>query len=137
MNAKLNGAVGVKATVSEVANTGARLKPAVKAHSIKKKTSKKIAKPVFSAYDAADYLTDEVTIAAYLNAITAENDPELLLSALKDVANARNMTKLAADAGIARASLYKALSPGAKPQLETILKVAGALGLRMSFQPAL
>jgi probable addiction module antidote protein len=46
------------------------------------------------------------------------------------------MTRLAADAGIARASLYKALSPGAKPQMETILKVAGALGLRMSFQPA-
>jgi probable addiction module antidote protein len=104
--------------------------------SAKKNVVAKVSKPSFTPFNAADYLTDEATITAYLNAAMEDGDPALLLMALKNVAEARNMTRLAADAGIARASLYKALSPGAKPQMETILKVAGALGLRMSFQPA-
>jgi len=87
-----------------------------------------------SSFDAADYLTDEETIAAYLNAALAEGDIQLLLQALKDVANARNMTKLAEEAGIGRAGLYKALTPGSKPQFETVAKIARALGLKIQFQ---
>ncbi len=93
-------------------------------------------KPTFSTFDAANYLTDEETIAAYLTAAAQEGDMELLLVALKDIANARNMTQLAADAGLGRASLYKALTPGAKPQFETVMKLAGALGLKVEFRPA-
>lgn len=93
-------------------------------------------KPTFSPFDAADYLTDEETIAAYLTAAAENGDMELLLIALKDIANARNMTQLAADAGLGRASLYKALTPGAKPQFETVMKLAGALGLKVEFRPA-
>jgi probable addiction module antidote protein len=93
-------------------------------------------KPTFTPFDAADYLTDEETIAAYLNAAAEDGDTELLLIALKDVANARSMTQLAKDSGLARASLYKALTPGSKPQFETVMKVAGALGLKLEFHPA-
>lgn len=93
-------------------------------------------KPTFSTFDTADYLTDEETIAAYLTAAAQDGDMELLLVALKDIANARNMTQLAADAGLGRASLYKALTPGAKPQFETVMKLAGALGLKVEFRPA-
>lgn len=89
-----------------------------------------------STFDAADFLTDEETIAAYLNAALAEGDTQLLLQALKDVANSRSMTKLAEDAGIGRAGLYKALTPGSKPQFETVAKIASALGLKIQFQPA-
>ena len=35
-----------------------------------------------------------------------------------------------------RESLYKALTPGAKPRFDTILKVARALGLRLSARVA-
>ncbi len=38
-------------------------------------------------------------------------------------------------AGLGRESLYKALSPGAKPRFDTVLKVARALGVRLSAQP--
>ncbi|MES2673814.1 MAG: addiction module antidote protein [Pseudomonadota bacterium] len=93
-------------------------------------------KPTFTPFDAADYLTDEETIAAYLNAAAENGDTELLLIALKDVVNARSMTQLAKDSGLARATLYKALAPGAKPQFETVMKVAGALGLKLEFHPA-
>ena len=41
------------------------------------------------------------------------------------------MTKVAAEAGLGRESLYKALSPKGNPEFATILKVIRALGLRL------
>ncbi|WP_018410678.1 helix-turn-helix domain-containing transcriptional regulator [Methyloversatilis thermotolerans] len=40
------------------------------------------------------------------------------------------------DAGLGRESLYKALAPGAKPRFETVMKVARALGVKFTAQPA-
>ena len=39
------------------------------------------------------------------------------------------MTKVAAEAGLGRESLYKALSPNGNPEFATVLKVMQALGL--------
>ena len=39
------------------------------------------------------------------------------------------MTQLARDTVLSRASLYKTLSPGNKPQFETIVKITNALGV--------
>jgi len=71
----------------------------------------------FSPFDAADYLDDDETIAAYITAALEEDDPDAFLSALKTVARARGMTQLAKDTGLGRESLYKALALGAKPRL--------------------
>ena len=38
---------------------------------------------------------------------------------------------VAADAGLGRESLYKALSPDGNPEFATVLKVMRALGLRL------
>ncbi len=89
----------------------------------------------FTPFDAADYLDDEESIAAYLSATLAEDDPEMFLGALKTVARARGMTQLAKDCGIGRESLYKALAPGAKPRYDTILKVVRALGVTLHAEP--
>jgi probable addiction module antidote protein len=86
-------------------------------------------------FDAARYLTDESAVAEYLSAILEADDPDLLLLALADIARARGMTEVAKEAGLGRESLYKALSPGAKPRFDTVLKVARALGVRLSAQP--
>jgi probable addiction module antidote protein len=85
-------------------------------------------------FDAARYLTDDAAIAEYLSAMLETNDLQLLLAALGDIARARGMTQVAKDAGLGRESLYKALAPGAKPQFETVAKVARALGLRLAVQ---
>ena len=85
----------------------------------------------FTPFDAADYLDSEETIAAYLSAALDDDDPELFLIAVKDVARARNMTQLAKDTGLGRESLYKALAPGAKPRYDTVLKVVRALGVTL------
>ena len=82
-------------------------------------------------FDAAHYLTDEASIAAYLDAVLESEDPDLLLLALGDVARTRGMTDVARKAGLGRESLYKALIPGAQPRLPTVMKVLHALGLRL------
>ncbi len=83
-------------------------------------------------FDPAAYLDSEETIAEYLTAILEENDPDLLLSALSDVARARGMAQIAKDSGLGRESLYKALTPGSKPRFETVMKVMHALGLKLT-----
>ena len=86
----------------------------------------------FSAFDAADYLDDEETIAAYLSAALAENDPDAFLQAIRTVARARGMAQLARDSGLGRESLYKTLAPGAKPRYDTVMKLVNALGVTLS-----
>lgn len=87
------------------------------------------------AFDAARYLDDDEAIAEYVTAVLEAEDPDLLLLALNDIARAKGMTQVARDAGLGRESLYKALSPGAKPRFDTVVKVAKALGVRLAAQP--
>jgi probable addiction module antidote protein len=94
------------------------------------------AKSKLIPFDAARYLSDDAAIAEYMSAVLESGDTDLLLLALGDVARARGMAQVAKDAGLGRESLYKALSPGAKPRFDTVIKVARALGVRLSVQPA-
>lgn len=87
-------------------------------------------------FDAARYLDDDEAIAEYMTVVLEANDPDLLLLALSDVARAKGMAQVAKDAGLGRESLYKALAPGAKPRFETVMKVARALGVKFTAQPA-
>ena len=89
-----------------------------------------------AAFDAADYLDNDVVIAEYLNAALEDENPNVFLQAIADVAKARGMTKLAKDTGLGRESLYKALTPGAKPRFDTMLKLLHALGVNLSATPA-
>lgn len=86
-------------------------------------------------FDAARYLADEEAIAEYMTSVLETDDPDLLLLALSDVARARGMAQVAKDSGLGRESLYKALAPGAKPRFDTIVKVARALGFRLTAHP--
>jgi probable addiction module antidote protein len=86
-------------------------------------------------FDVADYLSNEESIAAYLNAALDEPEPELLLLAVKNVARARGMAQLAKDTGLGRESLYKALRAGSKPRYDTMLKVMRALGVKLRAEP--
>lgn len=88
------------------------------------------------ALDAADYLDNEETIAEYLSAAPEGPNPDVFLAAVRDVARARGMAQLAKDAGLGRESLYKALTPGAKPRYDTMLKVLHALGVKLSATPS-
>ena len=88
-----------------------------------------------TAFDAADYLDNDVVIAEYLNAALEDENPNVFLQAIADVAKARGMTKLAKDTGLGRESLYKALAPGAKPRYDTVIKLIRALGVELHTTP--
>lgn len=90
----------------------------------------------FTPFDAADYLDDGETIAAYLSEALEDPDPDIFLMAVRTVARARGMAQLAKDSGLGRESLYKALTPGAKPRYDTMMKVIHALGVKLHVQTA-
>jgi len=89
-------------------------------------------------WNSAAYLETERDIAAYLDACVEEagDDPAFLAHALGVVARARNMSQLARDTGLTREGLYKALAADGNPSFATVLKVASALGLKISFKSA-
>lgn len=86
-------------------------------------------------FEVYEHLDNEEVIAEYLNAAFETGEPDVLLLAVSNVAKARGMTQLAKDAGLGRESLYKALTPGAKPRYSTIVKVLGALGVSLRVEP--
>lgn len=85
-------------------------------------------------FDAAPYLDNEASVAAYLTDILDANDPALLAGALSDIARARGMSEIAKASGLTREALYKALRPDAQPRFDTISRVCGALGVRLVAQ---
>ncbi len=89
----------------------------------------------FATFNVADYLDNDEVIAEYLTAAAEDQNPDVLLSALAEVAKARGMSQVAAAAGLGRESLYKALAPGSHPRFETIAAVMRALKVRLSVTP--
>ncbi|MCF8093375.1 MAG: putative addiction module antidote protein [Desulfotignum sp.] len=82
-------------------------------------------------FDASDYLDNEETIAEYLSVALNNPDPDAFLDAVRDVAKAQGISKVAQNAGLGRESLYKALKPGAKPRFETIRRLLTALDVKI------
>ena len=88
---------------------------------------------VTSPYDVAEHLRTPEEMAAYLEACMeeADGDAAFIAKALGDIARAKGMSQVACDAGLSRESLYKALSGERNPTLDTVLRVIGALGLKL------
>ncbi len=66
----------------------------------------------FAVFNATAYLDSDETIAEYLSAALEDDNSDVFLIALADVAKAGGMSAVARDAGLDRESLYKALAPG-------------------------
>lgn len=87
-------------------------------------------------FDIAEYLDNDEMIKEYLNTVLEEGDSSDIITALGHIAKALGMSKIAEETGLSRPSLYKALSEGAKPQFETILKVLRAVGGNLNLKTA-
>lgn len=83
-------------------------------------------------YDVSKQLRTPKEMAAYLEAwlVEAPDDASGIARALGDIARAVGMSKVAKQSGLSRESLYKALSEDGNPSLDTILRVARAVGVR-------
>lgn len=81
-----------------------------------------------------DLRADPKLARAYLLVAMEDEDPRVFLTALRNVAEARGMARIAQAAGIRRESLYRTLSPTGNPRLSTLRAVLKATGLRLSLQ---
>ena len=86
-------------------------------------------------FDAAEFLTSDERIAAYLEEVFEDGDPGLIAAAIGAVARARNTSAIAKEAGLTRETLYRAFSPDGNPTLSTLTSVTKALGFRLSIKP--
>ena len=81
-------------------------------------------------------LKDPVEASEYLNAVLREGDIDLLLVALRDVAEAQGgMSKLSRQTRLNRANLYQMLSKHGNPRLHSIENVLKVYGLRIGVFP--
>lgn len=75
--------------------------------------------------------------AEYLKAaLEDEDEPRVLLIALRHLAEAQGIAKVAKAAGVQRESLYRALSPRGNPRLSTLVAVTRAIGLKLTVRAA-
>lgn len=86
-------------------------------------------------FDPAQYLDTPESIAAYMTEALETGDPSFVADALGVIARARGMSEVAREAGVSRESLYRALSADGNPEFGTVMRVAHALGLRLSVTP--
>jgi len=93
----------------------------------------------FSKFNAAEYLHNDEDMRLYLEACIEEDsgDGGLIRSALQDIARSQNVSALARKVGVSREGLYNALSERGNPSFMLVLKLAKALGLRLSLTPDL
>ena len=75
---------------------------------------------------------DPELAAEYLNAAAEDGDARVYLAALRAVAEAKGMAKVAKAAGVPRESLYRALSPSGNPRFSTLHAILRAAGLKMA-----
>lgn len=86
-------------------------------------------------FDPAEYLDSPEAVSAYMSEALETGDPAFVADALGVIARARGMSEVAREAGVSRESLYRALSADGNPEFGTVLRVANALGLRLTVTP--
>jgi len=92
--------------------------------------------PKLKPFDTSAFLDDDEVVAEYLTAALEDSNPNVFLAAVGQVAKARGMSAVAESTGLGRESLYKALTPGAKPRYDTVLKVLQGLGVKLTVTAA-
>ncbi len=79
-------------------------------------------------------LADPVVAANYLNA-AIKDSRKMFLTALRNVAEARQMSRVARHSRLSRENLYRMLSGGGNPTLTSLEAVLKTVGLRFSVEP--
>ncbi|MDR3338198.1 MAG: putative addiction module antidote protein [Treponema sp.] len=85
-------------------------------------------------WDPAKYINSKEDVLAYLEAALEENDTELLLSVIGDIARSKGMAQIARELNVARESLYRSLSPEGNPSFSTVMQVLDILGFQLSLK---
>ena len=88
-------------------------------------------------YDTSDYLGSPEDVENYIESALEEDDPALLLVALRNVADSKGgMAMISRQSGLSRESLYRSLSENGNPKISTLFSIIKALGLHLSVKAA-
>jgi probable addiction module antidote protein len=87
-------------------------------------------------FDASEYLINDEMMAEYLSLTLEDENPEVFISALGDVAKAKGMAMIASESGLSHDSLYEALRSGSQLRYETVQKILKALGIKLIAGPS-
>jgi probable addiction module antidote protein len=87
-------------------------------------------------FDAVDFLDSQETVIAYLTAALEDENPDVFIAAIGDVARLHGMADISKTTGLGRESLYKSLRSGSKTRFETVRKVTESLGLKFVIETA-
>jgi probable addiction module antidote protein len=88
-------------------------------------------------WDPVERLSTHEAQEAYLEAAFEEGDPDLIVAVIGDIARARGMSEIAANANVSREVMYKSFRQGGNPTLNTLSQVARALGYKLNIQPVI
>ena len=80
-------------------------------------------------------LRDPVEAAEYLNAALEDGAQDVFLMALRDVAKAHGLTRLARETTLNRENMYRILSEEGNPQLSSLKTLLDSLELKLSIEP--
>lgn len=81
-------------------------------------------------------LQDAEYAAEYLSAALEDEDASVFMLALRDVAEAHGISRVAEEAELNRENLYRILSKSGNPRWSSIGALLRALGLQLSVRPA-
>ena len=87
------------------------------------------------AFDSAKHLNSKEAIAAFLSFAVRSGHVEHFKEAIMIAARAEKISRIAESAGLTREGAYKALKPGSKPQMQTIVSLLDALGMALQIVP--
>lgn len=86
-------------------------------------------------FDAADHIKTSEDVAYALEAALEDGDPGVINEMIGAVARSKGMSAIAAETGLSRESLYRALSADGNPSFANALAVLRACGLRLRVEP--
>ena len=81
-----------------------------------------------------DSLKNPEEAAAYLNTALEDGSQEVFLMALRDVAEARGISRIARKAKLNRENLYRVLSKKGNPQLASLRSILKSVGLELAVE---
>ncbi len=85
-----------------------------------------------TTFDAAEALTSDETIAAFIADAFESEDAGFIAHALGVVARAKGMSQIASKTGLSREQLYRSFSENGNPTLKTTIAVMKAVGMELT-----
>jgi probable addiction module antidote protein len=83
-------------------------------------------------FDAAETLDSPEAIAEYLTAALESADASFIAKAIGTAARACGMSEIARKSGLSRENLYRSLNGETRTELDTVVRVMRALGVRLT-----